>query len=155
CGKSPTGGGRFAAAKGEASAPATNNARMRTIGSIRRAAIKGTSAGQRHETLTRAAQARRRGGCSSPPKNHGSAHRLDHMIESPGPRGAIPCTRDALGYPSIRARDRLDGAFAHGWFIATDRLVQVHLALAAARGRLLELAGDTPLFRLLDRSTRA
>lgn len=77
------------------------------------------------------------------------------MPQLPGPRGPIAYERDALGYPTIRARDRIDGAFAHGWFIAVDRLVQVHLALAAARGKLLELAGESPLFRLLDRSTRA
>jgi penicillin amidase len=66
----------------------------------------------------------------------------------------IPVQRDALGFPRIRARDREDGAFAHGWMIARDRLLQVTLARMAARGRVMEIAGDTPIARVLDRSVR-
>lgn len=71
-----------------------------------------------------------------------------------GPRGPIRYERDALGYPRIRARDVLDGAFALGHLHAKDRLLQIQLAASIARGRAMELFGDAPLFRLLDRVTR-
>jgi penicillin amidase len=76
------------------------------------------------------------------------------MADIAGPRGPIAYTRDAWGYPSIRARDRADGAFAHGWLIAADRMAQVYLTLTFGRGRLMELVGDAPLHRLVDRSAR-
>jgi penicillin amidase len=72
-----------------------------------------------------------------------------------GPRGPIPYERDALGYPRIRARDVLDGAYALGHLHAKDRLLQIQLLVSVARGRSMELFGDTPLFRLLDRVTHA
>ena len=72
-----------------------------------------------------------------------------------GPRGPIRYERDALGYPSIRARDVLDGAFALGHVHAKDRLLQIQLLVTVAHGRSMELFGDTPLFRLLDRVTHA
>lgn len=71
-----------------------------------------------------------------------------------GPRGPIPYERDALGYPRIRARDALDGAFALGHLHAKDRLLQVQLAVSLSQGRSMELFGDTPVFRLLDRVSR-
>ena len=71
-----------------------------------------------------------------------------------GPRGPIEYQRDELGYPSVRARDFLDGTWARGWFHARDRLVQAHLTLALARGRALELLGESPLARLIDRGVR-
>ncbi len=77
------------------------------------------------------------------------------MPAIPGPRGPIDFTRDAHGYPRIRARDALDGAFAMGWMHATDRLVQVNLTLLAATGRLMEFLGDTPFTRTVDHSVRA
>ena len=77
------------------------------------------------------------------------------MPEIAGPRGPIPYDRDALGYPSIRARDRVDAAFAHGFLIATDRLVQVHLLVLAGEGRLMEVLGESPVARTLDRIVRA
>jgi penicillin amidase len=77
------------------------------------------------------------------------------MPEIPGPLGPIHFTRDFRGYPSVRARDRVDAAFAHGWLIAVDRGVQVHLSLLAAEGRLLEVLGDLPVARTMDRITRA
>jgi penicillin amidase len=71
-----------------------------------------------------------------------------------GPRGPIFFERDAWGYPRIRARDRVGGAFAHGWLIAADRMAQVYLTRVFGQGRLMELAGDKPLHRLVDRSAR-
>jgi len=77
------------------------------------------------------------------------------LSELQGPRGSIPYARDALGYPSIRARDRVDVAFAHGWFAAVDRAVQVHISLWAGEGRLLEVLGETPVARTMDHTLRA
>ena len=77
------------------------------------------------------------------------------MPSIPGPRGPIDYTRDAHGYPRVRARDERDGAFAMGWMHATDRLVQVNLTLLAATGRLMEFLGDTPFTRTVDHSVRA
>jgi penicillin amidase len=71
-----------------------------------------------------------------------------------GPDGPIEYRRDELGYPSVRARDFLAGTWARGWFHARDRLVQAHLTVALARGRALELLGDSPLARLIDRGVR-
>lgn len=72
-----------------------------------------------------------------------------------GPRGPIAYERDALGYPSIQARDFLDGVYALGYFHAIDRLVQVTINLLAARGELMSFLGDVPFARLIDRSMRA
>ena len=71
-----------------------------------------------------------------------------------GPRGPIAYRRDALGYPHIEARDVEDGAFARGWLHARDRLVQIELNLAVARGRMMELLGDGPVPRAMDLATR-
>jgi penicillin G amidase len=71
-----------------------------------------------------------------------------------GPQGPIEYRRDDLGYPSVRARDLLDGIWARGWFHARDRLVQAHLTLAFARGRALELLGESPLARMIDHAVR-
>ena len=73
----------------------------------------------------------------------------------PGPRGPISCTRDALGYPRIRARDVEDGAFARGFMHAMDRTVQLQLTLVGARGELMSVLGDKPLARRLDRAVRS
>jgi penicillin G amidase len=71
-----------------------------------------------------------------------------------GPDGPIEYRRDDLGYPSVKAPDFLGGTWARGWFHARDRLVQVHLTLAFARGRALELLGESPLGRLIDHAVR-
>ncbi len=71
-----------------------------------------------------------------------------------GPRGPIHYERDALGYPRIRARDVVDGAYCLGHLHARDRLLQIQLAVCLAQGRAMELFGDAPLFRLLDRVSR-
>jgi penicillin amidase len=71
-----------------------------------------------------------------------------------GPRGPIRYERDALGYPRIRARDVLDGAYALGHLHGKDRLLQVQLSVSLAQGKAMELFGDGALFRILDRVTR-
>lgn len=71
-----------------------------------------------------------------------------------GPLGTIPFERDALGYPTIQARSLEESAWARGWFHAYDRLVQIELALAIARGNALALMGEAPLARHIDRMTR-
>jgi penicillin amidase len=71
-----------------------------------------------------------------------------------GPRGDILYERDALGYPSVEARDLIDATWARGWFHAVDRLVQIQLSLAVARGRAQALLGPVVLARHTDRMTR-
>jgi penicillin amidase len=73
----------------------------------------------------------------------------------PGPNGAIVFERDALGYPTILARDLVEGSYALGYLHARDRLVQVTLTELAARGRLMSVLGDVPFARLIDTSVRA
>lgn len=77
------------------------------------------------------------------------------MPSLPGPHGPIAYERDALGYPSIRARDVAEGTYALGYLHAQDRLVQVTLSGLAARGELMRAIGDVPLARLLTRSVHA
>jgi acyl-homoserine lactone acylase PvdQ len=71
-----------------------------------------------------------------------------------GPRGSIEVSRDVLGYPSIRARDLLDATWARGWLHAYDRLAQIQLTLAAARGELMSILGDKKFARTVDRAVR-
>lgn len=72
-----------------------------------------------------------------------------------GPNGSIPYRRDINGYPQVTVRDRLEGAYALGYFHALDRLVQVQLLLVTARGRTMEIMGDRPLARMIDHSIHA
>lgn len=72
-----------------------------------------------------------------------------------GPRGPIEFTRDAWGYPALKARDLPEGTFALGYLHAQDRAVQVTLTGLAARGELMSVLGDVPFARLVDHSTRA
>lgn len=76
------------------------------------------------------------------------------MPQIEGPRGPIPYERDALGYPSIRARDLLDAVYALGYLHGRDRLAQVTLTVLAARGELMSVLGDKPFTRLIDHSMR-
>jgi penicillin amidase len=62
--------------------------------------------------------------------------------------------RDQWGYPHIWVNDINEGAYARGYMHATDRLVQVHIALMLGQGRMMELLGDIPVARMLDRATR-
>jgi len=70
-----------------------------------------------------------------------------------GPWGAIHYERDALGYPSAQTRTREEAAWLRGYFHAHDRLIQIQLTLAVARGALAML-GDNILARHIDRITR-
>lgn len=72
----------------------------------------------------------------------------------PGPNGRIAYDRDELGYPRISVRDELEGAFARGYFHALDRLVQVRLTLLLSQGRAMEVLGDKPMLRAVDRFVR-
>ncbi|HEY4102451.1 MAG TPA: penicillin acylase family protein [Polyangiaceae bacterium] len=76
------------------------------------------------------------------------------MAEILGPNGIIPYTRDALGYPAIRAQSASDGVYALGYLHALDRLVQITLTAYAARGELMSVLGDLPIARLVDNSVR-
>ena len=76
-------------------------------------------------------------------------------MQLPGPWGSIRVERDALGYPTIHAKDLNEATWARGYMHATDRLVQVHLVLAAARGELLSMFGERKFARTVDRAVRA
>ena len=76
----------------------------------------------------------------------------EFVLRAPG--GTVSVHRDPNGYPSIIANDRVDAAWAKGWLHARDRLGQVRLTVLAAQGRMMELLGDTPLTRTVDRATR-
>ena len=73
----------------------------------------------------------------------------------PGADGPIAFTRDAWGYPAVRARDLREGTYALGYLHARDRLVQITLTGLAARGELMSVLGDVPVARLIDHSSRA
>ena len=51
------------------------------------------------------------------------------MAELPGTDRPIAFTRDAWGYPAVRARDLREGTYALGYLHARDRLVQITLKL--------------------------
>ncbi|MBT3221177.1 MAG: hypothetical protein HN348_19010, partial [Proteobacteria bacterium] len=72
----------------------------------------------------------------------------------PGPYGPIPFGRDELGYPSVEVRHRQEELWVYGWFHGKDRLAQVWLWVMAAEGRMMEMMGDQPLTRLVDRAAR-
>ena len=71
-----------------------------------------------------------------------------------GPWGAIDCERDALGFPSAAVRSLEEAAWMRGYFHARDRLIQIQLTLAIARGSALALLGDNLVARHIDRITR-
>ncbi len=77
------------------------------------------------------------------------------MQHLPGPNGEIAFTRDAWGYPAVRARDLHDGTYALGYLHARDRLLQITFTGLAARGELMSVLGDVPIARLIDHSSRA
>lgn len=76
------------------------------------------------------------------------------MPEIPGLHGPIQYERDQWGYPTLEVEDLVEGAYARGYMHAKDRLVQIQLLLMMAQGRLMEVAGDSPLTRMLDRAIR-
>ncbi len=69
--------------------------------------------------------------------------------------GSISFTRDRWGTPSIRARDQRQSAYARGYLHAHDRLVQIEFNRMASEGRLMEILGDLPFARLVDRCVRS
>jgi len=71
-----------------------------------------------------------------------------------GPWGSVRVDRDSLGYPTIHARDLHEATWVRGYLHATDRLVQVQLMLAAARGELLSMFGEKRFARTVDRAVR-
>lgn len=77
------------------------------------------------------------------------------MKSIPGPRGAVRVERGAWGYPTIHARDRQEATWALGWMHATDRLLQVQITRLLAEGRMMEILGDKPFARRVDRAVRA
>lgn len=77
------------------------------------------------------------------------------MPKIPGPSGPLRYQRDQWGYPQVWVKDIDEGAYARGYLHATDRLVQIYLALMAGQGRMMELLGDVPVARMLDRAIRA
>lgn len=87
-----------------------------------------------------------------PSRSHRTS--LAGTLTLPGPRGPIRTTRDALGYPTIYARDFDDGTWARGWFHGHDRAAQLRLLCAAARGELMAILGDLPFARAVDRAAR-
>ena len=64
----------------------------------------------------------------------------------------VEVTRDALGIPTIRARDQGDAMRALGWLHAQDRFFQMDLLRRSSAGELAELFGTQALPR--DRQVR-
>ena len=81
-----------------------------------------------------------------------SLPQLDGERVLPGLGAEVRIERDALGMPTIRARDRRDVARATGFLHAQDRFFQMDLLRRAAAGELAELLG--PALLDADRSTR-
>ena len=81
-----------------------------------------------------------------------SLPRLDGAATVPGLAAAVTVERDALGMPTLRARDRVDATRALGWLHAQDRFFQMDLLRRAAAGELAALVGAKALPR--DRQTR-
>lgn len=76
-----------------------------------------------------------------------SLPRLDGAATVPGLAAEVTVERDALGMPTIRARDRVDATRALGWLHAQDRFFQMDLLRRAAAGELAALAGARALPR--------
>ncbi len=77
---------------------------------------------------------------------------LDGQQAVAGLRAAVRVDRDALGVPTLTARDRLDASFALGFVHAQDRFFQMDLLRRSAAGELAALLGR-PLLGL-DREVR-
>ena len=76
-----------------------------------------------------------------------SLPRLDGAATVPGLAAEVTVERDALGMPTIRARDRVDATRALGWLHAQDRFFQMDLLRRASAGELAALAGARALPR--------
>jgi penicillin amidase len=73
---------------------------------------------------------------------HASVPRLDGKIVAKGLGTPATIERDAAGTPVIRARSRVDLAFATGFAHAQDRYFQMDLMRRAAAGELAQLLGS-------------
>jgi penicillin amidase len=81
-----------------------------------------------------------------------SLPRLDGTERLAGLGAAVTVTRDALGVPTVRGRDRADVARALGFLHAQDRFFQMDTLRRRAAGELAAVFGKAAL--PLDRSTR-
>src|SRR5688572_19002615 len=84
---------------------------------------------------------------------HASVPRLDGKIVAKPLAAPVTIERDADGTPVIRARSRVDLAFATGFAHAQDRYFQMDLMRRAAAGELAQLLGSAVLDS--DRKLRA
>jgi penicillin G amidase len=78
-------------------------------------------------------------GCSPPPVESVPLYDevLDDQLSAP-----VDVVRDQNGIPHIYGANLADAAFAQGYTMASDRLVQMDLARRQATGTLAELAGE-------------
>jgi len=76
---------------------------------------------------------------------HASVPRIDGKVVAKQLRVPATIERDADGIPVIRARSRVDLAFATGFAHAQDRYFQMDLMRRAAAGELAELLGSAVL----------
>ena len=81
-----------------------------------------------------------------------SLPQLDGRVHLAGLSAPVSIARDALGVPSIEARDRVDLAYATGFVHGQDRFFQMDLARRLAAGELSELFGPVAVDQ--DRKTR-
>ncbi|MGD9722885.1 MAG: penicillin acylase family protein [Pirellulales bacterium] len=75
----------------------------------------------------------------------GSLPTLDGHIRAAGLAAEVVVERDALGIPTIRARNRNDLAFATGFVHAQDRFFQMDLLRRNSAGELAEIVGGAAL----------
>jgi len=81
-----------------------------------------------------------------------SLPQLDGRVHLPGLSAPVSIARDALGVPTIEARDRVDLAYATGFVHGQDRFFQMDLGRRLAAGELSELFGPVAVDQ--DRKTR-
>ncbi|AJK45959.1 penicillin acylase family protein [Burkholderia plantarii] len=81
-----------------------------------------------------------------------SLPQLDGEIHAPGLGAPVTATRDALGVPTVTARDRFDLAYGVGYLHAQDRFFQMDYLRRSGAGELAELVGPVALD--FDRSHR-
>ncbi len=76
-----------------------------------------------------------------------SRPQLDGEAKVAGLSAEVRITRDALGVPTLQAKDRLDIARGLGWLHAQDRFFQMDLYRRSAAGELAEIFGPRALGR--------
>lgn len=81
-----------------------------------------------------------------------SLPQLDGEIHASGLGAPVTATRDALGVPTVTARDRFDLAYGVGYLHAQDRFFQMDYLRRSGAGELAELVG--PIALGFDRSHR-